>query len=573
MVGMRQRVLAVLIAGFVFFSLAPTIYELANRDRVLPERTFELIHNFYTDYNFYLSRIRQGLEGHLLVREKYTSEPHAGSLIHSFYALMGLLGSWVKVPWGRPGDVYQVSRVVLGALLLAMIAEFIKKSFSFHTRPRSSPLQLPVSTIFWPLLAFLLAVTASSWPIPVNWQGSWRFGGYMSWWSVMDNLQRITFIPHILAGQVLIVFWLMALTDSRVLQRPSNWFFLGVLGFSLGIIFPPGLTFLLVGIGVVVVGELVFTKVGWRVWAKWGVWPRLVVILLSFPSLIYLALMLSFYPWRRLAEFDVLHPLPFNYLEYAKAVGPVLPLGIAGMIVAAAKREAKMLPSVAWVVTWLLLLVIFRFIPQQNPLRFSEVLPHVPLSVLTAYLFSELYRRSQVTRRFGRLAARLLLLIVPFGLVATGFGMMYSSWLWQKDFIDHKLRATIPLVPTGAYVMYPLRDFVAAIQFIQDKTGQQEIILSETTAGNYIPPYAGRTVYVGHDNTVYAEAKKELVKRFFSGKMTHEEAYAWLAAARLTVVFFGPQEKKVGGIKDLPMVYPFLGQIFQNTNVTIYRVQ
>ena len=86
---------------------------------------------------------------------------------------------------------------------------------------------------------------------------------------------------------------------------------------------------------------------------------------------------------------------------------------------------------------------------------------------------------------------------------------MYSSWLWQRDFVDHKIRATTPLVPTGSYVMYPLKDFLSAIVFIQDSVLRDAVILSETTAGNYIPVYSGNRVYVGHDNTVRFESKKK----------------------------------------------------------------
>ena len=100
------------IFAIVLFSFAPTFYELGQRNHVRPERQFELVHNFPTDYNFYLSRIRQGIEGRTTAYEKYTSEPHNGSFIHEMYVLMGRIGEFVRVPWGRSGDVYHVARFV-----------------------------------------------------------------------------------------------------------------------------------------------------------------------------------------------------------------------------------------------------------------------------------------------------------------------------------------------------------------------------------------------------------------------------------------------------------------------------
>lgn len=587
---MANRAMAFLVFFFVLFSLMPTGYELLNRERLPEVRQFELIHNFPTDYNFYLSRIRQGIEGRWTVIERYTSEPHAGSFVHIFYLWLGQVGRWVRVPLHRVGDIYHVARIIFGAALLFSIAEFCKRAFPQSGSGKSS------------LLAFLLAVTASSWPTLVNWQGSWRLGGSMSWWSLMDPLQRMAFIPHVVAGQILIIVLVLLLSDEAVLKRPGNWIFLGALAFLLGIIFPPGLVFLIAVAGVLVVLE----------WAS--LLPRVVVVALSVPSLIYVQLMTSFYPWKRLAEFDVLKPLPFNYLEYAKALGPVLPLGVFGLVVALFTKEKRLRVSVAWVLAWLGLLFVFRFIPEQSPLRFSEILPHVPLAVLTAYLFFVLIGRSgetffrdaqltpsrflrdprfslnetspprlfqrvkfSVRRSFSALQnacpRALILNIFLIALLFVGFGQMYSSWLWQRDFIDHKMQGAYPLVPTGTYVMYPLKNFVDALWYINDHVPRDTVVLSETTAGNYIPAYTGHTVYVGHANTVQAEEKEAVVRLFFSGHMRPDAALSWVRSNRVSAIFFGPQEREDGGVNDLRSVYPFLKSVYQNKYVTIYIIE
>ena len=518
---------------FVVVSFFPTFYEIREQHRMRPERYFELVHNFPTDFNFYLSRIRQGIEGNVTVREQYTSEPHKGSFIHIFYLFLGWLGRWVRVPWHRSADVYHVARIVFGGLLLVMIAEFCKKA------------KLP-------LVAFLLAVTASTWPKLVSVAGAWRFGGYMPWWSVMDSLQRITFIPHLLVGQALILFLIMALADRDTMKKPGNWVFLGILAFLLGIIFLPGLVFVIATAGVLTLfdgKELV---------------GRAIALGLGFPSLVYLSLMTSFYPWKRLAEFDIVKPLPFNYTEYLLAVGPILPIGVIGLLVVLWKKEKSLFPAVAWVLAWAALLFVFQFIPAQSPLRFSEMIPHVPLGMLSAYI---LY--VSMKKKFFRVACLLLLV----SLILSGLGVMYSSWLWQRDFVDHKIRSSLPLVPTGSYVLYPLKDFIAATTYIQDATSRQTVILSETTAGNYIPAQSGNTVYVGHANTVRAEEKEVRVKEFFSGRMKAEDALVWLRRENLRWIFFGPQEKEDGGISDLTNIYPFLTEAYKNSFVTVYQMK
>ena len=100
-----------------------------------------------------------------------------------------------------------------------------------------------------------------------------------------------------------------------------------------------------------------------------------------------------------------------------------------------------------------------------------------------------------------------------------------------------------------------------------------DVILSETTAGNYIPVYSGNTVYVGHDNTVNAESKRALVLKFFSGNMNPEDARTWLINERIRLIYFGPQERDEAGGKDLSTFYPFLAPQKRNAYVTIYSIK
>ena len=242
----------------------------------------------------------------------------------------------------------------------------------------------------------------------------------------------------------------------------------------------------------------------------------------------------------------------------------MLPLGVMGAIVALIVWESAMLPAIAWILAWGILLGIFAFIPQQSPLRFSEMIPHVPLGVLSGYLFY----------RLGKYVPKHITYFMMALLIFTGVFHMYSSFLWQRDFVDHKIRATLPLVPTGSYVMYPLKDFTAAIRYLEDATrGSDAVILSETTAGNYIPVLSGNFVYAGHDNTVAFEGKREKVREFFSGRMNKAVAKTWAEETRASYVFYGPQEREDGGGSDLRVAYPFLTEVYKNPAVTVYRIE
>lgn len=552
---MRRFVWSLLVLFFVLFSLVPTFYELSRQNDLRPERQFELVHNYFTDYNFYLSRIREGREGAATVTEKYTSEPHAGSYIQIMYLYMGKVGALTGVPIERLDAIYHTARIVLAAALLFLIAYACQWAFER-------------SKFGWRAAAFLLTVTASSWPIFVFHKGAWRLGGYMAWWSIMDSLQRITFIPHMLAGQALILFLLVAMSERPVMQKKRNWVFLGFLAFLLGVVLPAGLGFLFAVWGVFVLLELVYhlpiRKIDRKAWVLERIAGPAVVGLISAPTLVYFSLIVTIYPWKRLIDFSVLHPLPFDLTEYILAMGPILLFGVIGGIWALIQKERKLFIFVAWVIGWIVSIIAFQHIRQESPLRFTEMIPQVPLAILSCYLFFSLFRG--LTKPF-----RYFFVLVPAALIMLGLAQMHSSWLWQKEFIDQKITAAQPLVPTNNYIMYPLKDFVAAMVYLQNSSPRSAIVLSETTAGNYLPVLAGNTVYVGQSNTVNAEEKESIVQAFFGGSMGPDAASQFLNKNNIHYVFFGPQEEADGNITDLTRVYPFLRRIYQNRYVSLYH--
>ncbi|MBU1326675.1 hypothetical protein KKB64_04045 [Patescibacteria group bacterium] len=570
---MTRRVVVLLSALFLLFALLPTWYEIAHRGRLKPIREFELVHNFPTDYNFYLSRIREGLEGRWTVVEKYTSEPHRGSLIQEFYLLTGQVGRVAGVEPHDAWRVYHAARIILGLALLLMIGEYCRKSFEGSIKGEQ-------------ILAFLLVVTASSWPVVVHEAGGLQFYGHMRWWSVMDPLLRIPFVPHFLIGQIFILYIIATASEASFRTYPLRWLWAGMWSLVLGFVFPPALVVAILALIVQAVLELYSNKKYQKrlsLWIYGSVFPRMTVGLIGIPSLLYIQMMTRADPWSRLLTHHVLHPTTYDPWEYILAIGPVLPLGLLGLVLAIGRKERRMMSLVSWVTAWAVFGIFSYPFTQMFPLRFSQLGPHIPLGILTAYVFYVLAKRAEVANEnfdgspvglpalFSSLIPNTITLI-PIFIILLGLGSMYSTYLAQKDFVDHKIRADIPLVPTGTYVMYPLKDFVAALRYLEANTKRSEIVLSETTAGNYIPAYSGNTVFVGQDNTLHAEEKWVLVRTFFSGMMKSNQARDFMEKNHLRYVFFGPQEKDDGGIDDLRKVYPFLEEMYKNEYVTIYRV-
>lgn len=553
-----KHTLICLIAGlFVAASFLPSVYEWSISDSLPPERQFFLEHNYLYDYNFYLSRIREGQEGRWLVTEKYYNQPHQASLFQIMYLYMGKIGSWVgmSVP-----VVYHTARIVWGWLLLVLVGLFVTTVIPGQ----------------WGLIGYGIALTAGSWPIIGS---GWRLGTYMGWWSVIDSLQRITTLPHVVAGQFFLVLFLWRFNDYTS-PHPSPFrrgriFLWGIIGLISGIIFPPTLI-VVYAVFLVQSGlELILTDAGRttktaRTWLKTTILSRGVFLLLSAPALLYAQWMFWAMPWQSLALFDIQHRINLPYDQYAGALGPVLPLGIAGLLVAVARKEKKQLLFVSWILAIGMLFLIFEQVPTQSPLRFTEAMLQVPLSILTTYLLAGIWRWS--TNHSVRMVLRGAVLVSLVGLLGMGIAVMWSMELWKMDEAVAKGKGTWP-VPLGNQLAYPLKDFMAGVYYLRDHAPKDAVVLSYITAGNYIPAYAGQYVYIGHANTPDEDKKEPIAASFFSGKMTQEEAQSFVRREHISFVFFGPQERALAAGKSVAEEYPFLERVFTNSQVTLYRVR
>jgi uncharacterized membrane protein len=125
--------------------------------------------------------------------------------------------------------------------------------------------------------------------------------------------------------------------------------------------------------------------------------------------------------------------------------------------------------------------------------------------------------------------------------------------------------STIPYPP---YVDYPPKDWMQGFSWLRDNSRAEDIVLSDFTAGNFIPAYAGNTVYYGHGvETNNPQGKKDNVVKFFSSDNTDEQK-GFLLSSRIRYVFYGPQEKSY---RTNELRVPNLTIVYQNPLVTIYR--
>ena len=95
-------------------------------------------------------------------------------------------------------------------------------------------------------------------------------------------------------------------------------------------------------------------------------------------------------------------------------------------------------------------------------------------------------------------------------------------------------------------------------------------MLASYRVANIIPAETSKRVWAGHEfQTPNFNSRIQEVNRFFSNKMTDNEAQSFLNKIKTTWVFFGPDEKDTVQLKDLK--YKFLKPVIKKKNVILYQ--
>lgn len=553
--------------GFVFIvifialgiSIYPTLWEYWNRGNIFPDRVFELIYSYTWDFHAYLSKILQGKEGGLLVYERFTSEPHAPSLLQIFYLMLGKIGGWFSFSGVTS---YHVGRVAFG--ILWAIAGYLLIKFCFPKR------------LLLRKLSFLLFVFSGNFPKIVSDPNGYGFPFlgqkleiYLPGWSHLYPSDRITFVPHWNAGHLLTVLTLLALW-KWFSEKKFKWGIIaGVLGMAGGFILPPTL----------IISQVVFAFFSVYIFVDHVLKKRNIVEFIysyltvvpfwifSAVSLIYNLWVTSFYPWKSLVDTDVImNRIIFPWNAYLWGMGLTFPIGIIGALIALVFKREKLAPAFLWIFSTLLLIFVFdKFLVWNNQTRFVQVGIELPLAITTVFFLDFIFSF------FKKLRTTLLTISVILILLPSVLTWAIAT-RGHIDFLKQKMLGSYPDISMGPYVVYPIRDVVSAISWVSENVGKNEVVFSGPAFGNYVGAYTNKTVYIGHmaQTVNYLTEKYPNAEKFYKGQLTEAEIKNIFKKHRIGFVVYGPEEKTWG---EAVKSYKFLKKVWGSGVVEIYKVK
>lgn len=167
---------------------------------------------------------------------------------------------------------------------------------------------------------------------------------------------------------------------------------------------------------------------------------------------------------------------------------------------------------------------------------------YVPLVILAALWITENLSKR---RRYKIWVGVLLLLVIPTNVV-----VLLAAW--------SGIQVNDPAI-------YHTKGESQAFQWIENNSASHALILASANTGLLIPAYTGRRVIYGHPyETVNAEEKKALVRKFFGGQSDLLDLDDF---SNVDYIFEGPRERKEGGVP----VGLNLQKIYENEGVIIYE--
>ena len=122
------------------------------------------------------------------------------------------------------------------------------------------------------------------------------------------------------------------------------------------------------------------------------------------------------------------------------------------------------------------------------------------------------------------------------------------------------------------YPYYLHRDEVAALRWLDVNAQPSDVVLSSLAIGQYIPSVSGKKAFLAHwAQTLDFYGKRGMVAQLFDPATPEDARVRILARHRVLYVFYGEQERALGGFD--PEQAPYLTRVFSSPNALVYRVQ
>ena len=444
------------------------------------------------DINFYAGVIGWGKRNGILFENIYDTQAHSGMPIYSFYTLLGKLSS----PFNLPNiSVFHLSAFILSFPLAIVIWWFIKIFLKDKTEKRAVFILLflggGLGWLFFPK-TLLSDIGQPGFTLANAFQRPHEAVSLILMLACLGN-----FWQGVVCGKKLSLFWGGLWFFLMLFLHPYNSLILGAIFLCFGFYW------------FFKAKSTDFFKVLILIGIETGIYYFLIgKNLLTSPSLSELVSQVQHSPplWQSILGWGILFPLVLATIFLKK-------------------KDDRLIFFTLWFTShWLI---------TYFPIGFQRSLARglwIPTAILAIKGGKEISRRTKWDYS----------LIIGLLLIFSSFSTFFMSF--------KKLAES----PKNRWI-YLTQEEGEIIHYLEEHGNNEEGVLASYRIANIIPAYTSKRVWAGHIfATPQVEKRLAETHRFFSGTMAEKEAKNFLKEAKIVWIFWGPEEKAIAKLTNIP---------------------
>lgn len=469
---------ALIVVLAVFLSLLQTlVYWL----QTPPGTIFPFIHNYISDYYYYLHLMRQGFEGHWLATSWLTPEVFPPQFVNPFFIILGHLSRVTRISLPL---MYTLSRGI-GGIGLGIGIYLLSRAWFGNDK-------------FWRVLGLIITIFSTSF---------WSFsGGKLSppelvhTWTEFDPMFRLSYIPHHLWSKVFLVLLFVLVNRWQDKINLRRLITLGLFTLLIGFTSP---VTLITFIPTICLWQFLsfarpgLTKLKFSKYVKNLTIGLVTVGIAVLIALYHKQIEHSVFPWTSYSGWEGHVQFTITPLNYLQSLGPTAILFLFALPVLWRRSLGRLF--IAWAVSgWLGTFILATILPLSN-IRFLEGYQWIPLGIGAAVGVKQIIERTVISiplvwreatkKRFLPASRRVEMTIICVMLTYFSIGF-YASWQEHAGYIVQN--KTNPQVYMPQSWLEPFK--------VLEKAGKpQDVVLAPPEMSPLIPAFTGKRVVWAHD--------------------------------------------------------------------------
>ena len=516
------------IAICIFIIMALGLIPLFNNQfKIAPKNTtYTYAHIYMFDFYQYLSWMKDGADGKLLITSRYSPETFSRNPVYLFYPALGFTTGKLGLPIFVG---YTTARIFLAMAKLLMLYFFIAEIFKeskFRKTAFLIALFLPPLYHLFPL-AMLFPQIAS-----------------------IDPINRTFFLPHDLL--VTTLFLAGSVFFSRFLKEKKGTknLIVSLICFIVASLANPSMMaifYLFLGVAL---GFYLLQKPEKRVFLG------SLALLVCFPIFLYYQhLFENTLPLSWMYSQQKTMVLNINYWGYLRSLGPVIFLVPFALIYAIKKHDFLTNLVLSWAaIPFILFPLLGRSIPVSQE-RLFEMSHFIPLSILGTIGFFEAVKTIKIKKEKKK---KLLTTLTIFTFIGFSVPYFFAS---EKFYLN---------MFKGPYVnIYIPNSTLEAFSWLDTNTPDESVVAAPYFTANMLPAFTHNKVLFGHDFTTYQSSQRLAeTEEIFKAETPKERVFNILKANKVSYLLVCPETSSL--IKNHFMELGF-ELVYSNNESSVFK--